>query len=159
MRDLFLTPSEMRELRRLTHTAVGRVALRALMVLWRAEGFTMLEIAQRLGCHRDTVTAWIERYRAFGVAGLSDEQGSSRRGQGDILWLSELEELSAGTAADHPRPVSEFRVSSTARRECRDRPRAIRRIRMFWASKRGVLRALVSAGEWIVGAPELAGAP
>lgn len=73
-----LTPVQIWELRELSHTAVGRVALRALMVLWRAEGLTTLEIAARLDCHRDTVSLWIERYRTLGLAGLDDEPRSGR---------------------------------------------------------------------------------
>jgi len=69
---LQLTAAQTFELRRLSQTAVGRVALRALMVLWRAEGHSTLEIAARLGCHRETVTPWVERYRQHGVPGLAD---------------------------------------------------------------------------------------
>ena len=61
MAYLELTPLQSWELREMTRAAVGRVALRALMVLWRSEGLTTLEIAERLGCHRDTVSLWIER--------------------------------------------------------------------------------------------------
>lgn len=71
--DLFLTPSEVRQLRHMTRRAIGRVALRALMVLWRAEGIAMVEIADRLGVHRDTVTTWIDRYRSLGIPGLEDD--------------------------------------------------------------------------------------
>ena len=73
-----LTPAQVGELRELTRTAPGRVACRALMVLWRAEGLTTLEIGQRLACHRDTVSLWLERYQALGLAGLQDEPRSGR---------------------------------------------------------------------------------
>ena len=63
MTDLELSAVEVWQLRERTRTAVGRVALRALMILWRAEGLTTLEIAARLDCHRDTVSLWLERYR------------------------------------------------------------------------------------------------
>jgi transposase len=69
---LQLTAAQTFELRRFAQTAVGRVALRALMVLWRAEGHSTLEIAARLGCHRETITPWVERYRQHGIAGLAD---------------------------------------------------------------------------------------
>jgi transposase len=75
---LELTPQQRWELRELTRTAVGRVALRALMVLWRTEGLTTLEIAQRLDCHRDTISLWIERYRTLGAEGLQDEPRPGR---------------------------------------------------------------------------------
>jgi transposase len=78
MTYLTLTTEQVNSLRRLTHTATGRVALRALMVLWRAEGLTTLDIAQRLGCNRESVTPWIERYQRLGVAGLEDEPRQGR---------------------------------------------------------------------------------
>jgi len=78
MTFLELTPVQIWELRELSRTAVGRVALRALMVLWRAEGLTTLEIAARLDCHRDTVSLWIERYRTLGLSGLEDEPRPGR---------------------------------------------------------------------------------
>lgn len=78
MPSVELNPVERWELRELTRTAVGRVALRALMVLWRAEGLTTLDIAARLDCHRDTVTLWLDRYRSLGLAGLEDEPRSGR---------------------------------------------------------------------------------
>src|ERR1700710_1938831 len=75
---LELTPQQTWELREWSRMAVGRVALRALMVLWRAEGLTTLEIGGRLDCHRDTVSPWIERYRTPGFGGLRDEPRSGR---------------------------------------------------------------------------------
>jgi transposase len=78
MPSLELSAVEVWQLRELARTAVGRVALRALMVLWRAEGLTTLEIGQRLDCHRDTVSLWLERYRTLGLAGLEDEPRSGR---------------------------------------------------------------------------------
>lgn len=73
-----LTPVQSGELRELSRTAIGRVALRALMVLWRAEGATTLDIGRRLGYHRDSVSQWIDRYCADGLAGLYDEPRSGR---------------------------------------------------------------------------------
>src|SRR5262245_31952860 len=75
---LTLAPEQIRELRQLSHTAAGRVALRALMVLWRAEGLSTLDIAQRLGCDRRSVTPWIERYCTQGAAALDDSPRSGR---------------------------------------------------------------------------------
>jgi transposase len=91
MTYLTLTPEQIQQLRRFTHTAVGRVALRALMVLWRAEGLTTLEIAQRLGCDRQSVTPWIERYQALGIAGLEDEPRSGRPRHLDADTLDQVE--------------------------------------------------------------------
>jgi transposase len=75
---LELTPLQRWELRELSRTAPAPVSLRALMVLWRAEGLSTLEIAARLDYHRDSVSQWIERYRQHGIAGLYDEPRSGR---------------------------------------------------------------------------------
>jgi transposase len=102
MVSLTLMPEQILELRRLTHTAVGRVALRALMVLWRAEGLSTLEIAERLGCDRQSITPWIERYLALGVAGLEDLPRPGRPRHLDAATLDEVE-----ATLDHPPPAAE----------------------------------------------------
>src|SRR5437763_1218972 len=91
MTFLTLTPEQIQRLRHFTHTAVGRVALRALMVLWRAEGLSTLEIAERLDCDRQSVTPWIERYQAEGIAGLEDRPRLGRPRHLDEVTLDELE--------------------------------------------------------------------
>jgi transposase len=91
MPDLNLEPHQILELRRLTHAGPGRVALRALMVLWRAEGLTTLEIAQRLGCHRESITPWIERYLRLGVVGLEDHPRSGRPRHLDLATADQVE--------------------------------------------------------------------
>jgi transposase len=101
---LELTASQSWELRELTRSAVGRVALRALMVLWRAEGLTTLEIAQRLDCHRDTVSLWIERYRTLGVVGLQDEPRPGRPPQLDGAAREQAEALLEGPTEEAARP-------------------------------------------------------
>lgn len=99
MTYLELTVLQAGELRELTRVASGRVALRALMVLWRAEGLSQSEIAQRLACHRDTVSLWLERYRTLGLAGLEDEARSGRPPTFDPDTQAQLE-----TVVDHPPP-------------------------------------------------------
>jgi transposase len=99
MTYLTLKPAQIQALRHLTHTAVGRVALRALMVLWRAEGLSTREIAARLGCDRQSVTPWIERYQAWGVAGLEDRTRPGRPRHLDAATLDQLE-----SALEHPPP-------------------------------------------------------
>jgi transposase len=99
MTYLTLTPDQIQQLRRLTHSAVGRVALRALMVLWRAEDLSTLEIAERLGCDRQSVTPWIERYQTLGVAGLADQPRPGRPRRLDAALLEEVE-----TTLERPPP-------------------------------------------------------
>lgn len=100
-----LTPVQSWELRELSRTAVGRIALRALMVLWRAEGRTTLEIAARLDCHRDTVTLWTERYHTRGLAGLEDEPRSGRPPHLDPATCDQVEAVldQPPPEADEPR--------------------------------------------------------
>jgi transposase len=58
--------------------AVGRVALRAQMVLLCARGYRVPQIAQIHDCGEDVVRLWLHRYRAEGIAGLADEPRSGR---------------------------------------------------------------------------------
>jgi transposase len=91
MAYLSLTYEQMQELKQTSRTAVGRVALRALMVLWRAEGLTTIQIAGLLGCERQSITCWIDRYLALGVAGLYDETRSGRPRHLDSDTVDDIE--------------------------------------------------------------------
>lgn len=93
---LTLSDEQIQELRRFTQTAVGRIALRALMVLWRAEGLSTLEIAARLGCYREAITPWVERYQEQGIAGLYDQPRSGRPRHLDKATMEQVE-----TAVEH----------------------------------------------------------
>jgi len=105
MPSLELDAVEIWQLRELARVAVGRVALRALMVLWRAEGLTTLEIGRRLDCHRDTVSLWLERYRALGLAGLQDEPRPGRPPHLDPAACEQLDAVldQAPPETDRPR--------------------------------------------------------
>jgi transposase len=50
----------------------AKVATRARIVLWRAEGRRKTEVAALAAVSRPTVDAWLERYARDGVAGLLD---------------------------------------------------------------------------------------
>src|SRR5919206_106377 len=54
-------------------TVSARVATRARIVLWRAEGWLKKDVASRAGVSRPTVDAVLERFAADGVAGLLDK--------------------------------------------------------------------------------------
>jgi len=77
---IFITISEpeRQALERLTQQAVGRVAQRAWMVLWSAEGVSVQEIARRLHCKPKSVCKWLRRYHREGWEGLSDRPRSGR---------------------------------------------------------------------------------
>lgn len=72
---LFVTiasEAECQALRDLTRQAAGRVALRALMVLWSAQRVPVAEIAARLSCRPKTVRKWLRRFKRDRAAGLLD---------------------------------------------------------------------------------------
>ena|SRR5581483_625480 len=67
-----LSSDERRSLRSLRRHAVGRVALRAQMVLLSARGFSVRQIAEILEEGEGTVRTWLRRYQQQGAAGLLD---------------------------------------------------------------------------------------
>ena len=66
------------ELASLSHQAMGRVALRAHMILLSDRGFTVPQIAVIHACGQDVVRTWLHRYEQEGIAGLEDEPRSGR---------------------------------------------------------------------------------
>jgi len=50
----------------------GSVSARAQIVLWRAEGFSVGDIASMAGTSPPTVYKWMDRHERFGVDGLTD---------------------------------------------------------------------------------------
>lgn len=73
-----LSEDERRALARVSRQAVGRVALRAQMVLLCGRGYAVPQIAQIHDCGEDVVRTWLQRYQDQGVAGLEDEPRSGR---------------------------------------------------------------------------------
>jgi hypothetical protein len=73
-----LIPQQREELTRLSHQAIGRVALLAHMVLLSNRGFSVPQIAAIYACGQDVVRTWLHRYHQQGVAGLEDEPRSGR---------------------------------------------------------------------------------
>src|SRR5215472_9581515 len=73
-----LTQSQRDELGVGSRQAIGRVALRAHMVLLSDRGFTVPQIAAIHDCGEDVVRIWLHRYEREGAAGLEDEPRSGR---------------------------------------------------------------------------------
>jgi transposase len=73
-----LSDEERRELRRVSRQAVGRVALRAHMVLLSGRSFSVPQIAEVHECGEEVVRHWLHRYQELGVAGLEDEPHRGR---------------------------------------------------------------------------------
>jgi transposase len=78
MLNLTLTAKQQRELRTVSRHAVGRVALRAHMVLLSGRGCPVAQIALIHDCGEDVVRTWLHRYQRHGVAGLCDRPKSGR---------------------------------------------------------------------------------
>ncbi|HEY8743777.1 MAG TPA: IS630 family transposase [Chloroflexota bacterium] len=73
-----LTEEERAELERVSRQAVGRVALRAHMVLLNDRRYRVPMIAAIHDCGEDVVRLWLHRFEQEGVAGLADEPRSGR---------------------------------------------------------------------------------
>lgn len=73
-----LTEERREELTQVSRRAVGRVALRAQMVLLSGRGYSVPQIAKIHDCGMDVVRMWLHRYEEGGVAGLEDEPRSGR---------------------------------------------------------------------------------
>ncbi len=67
-----ITDTQRGELEQVSRQAVGRVALRAQMVLLAARGYSVPRIAEVHDCGQDVVRLWLHRYREEGVRGLED---------------------------------------------------------------------------------------
>jgi transposase len=78
MIHLSLTENQRRELRQVSRQAVGRVALRAQMVLLSDRGYSAPQIAAIQDCGTDVVRTWLHRSTENGVAGLEDDSRSGR---------------------------------------------------------------------------------
>lgn len=78
-----LTTSQEADLRALVHgwDVPARIATRARIVLWRAEGRPKQEVAALAGVSRPTVDLWLDRYADEGVAGLDDRSHAAPREQ------------------------------------------------------------------------------
>lgn len=73
-----LSDEQRRELHQVSRQAVGRVALRAHMVLLSGRSFSVPQIAEVHECGEDVVRHWLHRYQELGVAGLEDEPHPGR---------------------------------------------------------------------------------
>jgi hypothetical protein len=78
---IFLAPAERTELehwQRSTTIQAG-LARRAKIILLRAEGLPLLEIARRLAMGRRIVRKWLQRFINQRIPGLSDQPGRGRQ--------------------------------------------------------------------------------
>jgi winged helix-turn helix protein len=78
---IFLAPAERAELahwQRSTTIQAG-LARRATIILLRAEGLPLSEIARRLAMGRRIVRKWLQRFINKRMAGLADKRGRGRQ--------------------------------------------------------------------------------
>jgi transposase len=75
---VMLSAEERDDLERVSRQGVGRVALRAQMILLSGRGYSVPAIAAIHDCGQDVVRIWLHRYDAHGIAGLNDEPKSGR---------------------------------------------------------------------------------
>jgi transposase len=77
---IFVTLSDEQrdDLERVSRHAVGRVALRAQMILLSGRGYAVPQIAAIHDCGHDVVRIWLHRYDEKGIAGLHDDPKSGR---------------------------------------------------------------------------------
>ena len=78
MLHLRLTAEQEHEVQTVSRQVVGRVALRAQMVLLSGRGCPVSQIALIHGCGEDVVRTWLHRYQRLGVVGLYDQPKSGR---------------------------------------------------------------------------------
>lgn len=73
-----VSEQQWRELEQVSRQAVGRVALRAQMVLLSVRGYSVPQIAAIQDCGPEVVRLWLHRYEQVGVSGLEDAPRSGR---------------------------------------------------------------------------------
>lgn len=78
MVHIHLTAQQRHEMRTVSRHAIGRIALRAQMVLLSDRGFTVAQISTIHDCGEDVVRTWLHRYQQHGIAGREDEPRSGR---------------------------------------------------------------------------------
>jgi hypothetical protein len=87
MIHLHLTAEQREDVQRVSRHAVGRVALRAHMVLLSDRAYSAPQIATIHDCGQDVMPLWLHRYDTEGRAGLDDESrsGLPRKGGDPVI--------------------------------------------------------------------------
>jgi transposase len=102
MISVSLTQAQREELTSLSRQAIGRVALRAQMVLLCDRGFSVPQIATIPACGHDVVRTWLHRYQQEGVAGLEDEPRSGRPAKNPLAgWIVDTQTSQSPPCSGH----------------------------------------------------------
>lgn len=99
-KEIMLEPEQRAELERLvrSHTTPKRMAERAQIILWGAEGQTNVEIAKKLRTRVARISKWRTRFVKGGLEGLLDEPRSGQPRK----YTSETERMILGKIDDPP---------------------------------------------------------
>jgi transposase len=93
-------------------TSAQALALRSRIVLAAAEGLTNLQIAERVGVSRPTVTKWRNRFAEHRLDGLTDEP---RPGRPRTITDEQVEEVVVRTLETTPKDATHWSTRSMAK--------------------------------------------
>lgn len=142
------TDEERQELQAMTQKAVGRVALRAQIVLLSTRGYSAYAIAEIQEATDPTVYKWIERFDEEGPSGLYDRQREGRPPKLDREAEAELKRLLAQAPTEEGYDFTRWTSPRLAEHLKRERgvevhPETVRealgRLRFSWTRPRRVL--------------------
>jgi transposase len=95
-----LTDDEREELERMAQQEVGRVALRAQMILLSSRGYSVPQLEAIQQVTNVTIYKWLDRFEELGPEGLHDEERSGRPPKMDATAMQVLEEAVAQSPTD-----------------------------------------------------------
>ena len=96
-----LSEEEMSELEKvIKHHASPRVRIRSVMIRLSNKGHSPPQIADLLGCSRQTVLHQISRYEQEGISGLEDRPRSGARAKANSEYIAQLKKAVASDPRD-----------------------------------------------------------
>ena len=107
--------AEPKTLEAMTREAVGRVAMRAQMILLSARGYPAPKIAEIQDVAKPTVYKWIDRFVAHGPDGLYDRERDGRRRKLGFDAESELERVLQQSPTEEDQGASRWTAPRLAR--------------------------------------------
>jgi transposase len=107
-RRIVLHPRTREKLRRVARRCRDAdTRVRYLIVLRAADGWSGKRVARALGCRASTVSRTLDRWEAYGEAGLLDRREDNGQVKADELYVATVRWILAGTPRDflHRRPT------------------------------------------------------
>jgi len=139
------TDTERQELERMTHEEIGRVAMRAHMILLSTRGFSALEVAKIHQVSDPAVYKWMDRFDEEGPEGLHDREREGRPPKIDEDVEAEIERLLEKPPTEAGYDFSRWTAGRLARHLKRERGldvhpdtvrRALQRLQFSWKRPR-----------------------